>query len=1110
MAQTYRLMAWPPTADMMRAACKAGHFNAGELAYNAFLESMEAALAASPQPAGEPILTDADIERVTGWQPGLMANEWGSGLNEAVRALARAAEQAGRAAGAVSQPPEFVQGAPTARTALCDKGEAFREWQQHPAYPDTPDAMTHFDAGFMACKLSSHARESAAATPTEPSLDPAPPNSLPPWSVCARIIHNATFRKRAAAGLEGSVLDLPPTTPEPTELHRFIHEYDDADPYRSAWFMHRLELLLNEVRSTPPAPPVAPVQPINRVLQWPKADRVERRDDMSPDGKLTLMLQRDGDVVVSIVKGYSDDMERFETADVEFCAGGGGGGRSMKTREALVALMVAMESDNEERPISAPTPCAPPAPPVQPAVQARPRVTPDEAPALMAEAVAAPGKPVSLATAARESAAATSASRAAADEPLLPIPPKAMNAVIGAGAVLSSIKQIDSPEGAAKLEALRDVVESLVREFALANLAARRTRQEGALRDWFNSTPHDMGKAECDSLVSCLSGALLDVEDVPVVDRTRTVPELIEDAIRTAFKVGSHWKEHGHLSPTLRGRLVAVSDAIDALLSASPAKDPSEERAAFQAWLTTQSFDIYAPEEVGFRVWSHLRAAVAAPSSVPGDPPMETPEPIPTGIYFSPLADNFYDEKRGQGNEFYRKWFPRRAEFPRSDPPAISGGRAKAAQQALENAAATPAALPAAGDALAGERLNDWAIRADSELERFRAAAKVPPEPRFQWTCARGCGPCGVKRGEFKYEVTEDAEGNELSSKSTPVLVSSCCGDDLMMWDDKAGEHIDIAATSVQAPAAPAPQPDELQRLAEGEPSATERKLRLILCTQVAGALAYLDDGEMQDNRVPPFIDFLRDTPADIHNKMLERARARIQVQPVMQDIDTAPLDRDIFVFNGYYGWYRTRAQSLGGLVVWPLYGLSGKRGGVWYPVPSRWMELPPTPEGVEALPCTVAACVDAGPMDAIADRASPAPQPETEIPGPAPQADDEQRVQAIDRHLDGWKSATFSWQGDPDPAVEARNQQSAAQRHAAECLRRIRLEFATPAPQAPQSDTLEASTQDDENLVGLALADALDSGHLAPMAFARLAADARKWRAAARLPLQGKDASDE
>ena len=78
------------------------------------------------------------------------------------------------------------------------------------------------------------------------ALESAPENSLPAWSECNLIIQNDDFRKRAEAGLEGQVLDTPRTTPVPTELHRFIHEYDDADPYRSAWFLHRLECVLKE------------------------------------------------------------------------------------------------------------------------------------------------------------------------------------------------------------------------------------------------------------------------------------------------------------------------------------------------------------------------------------------------------------------------------------------------------------------------------------------------------------------------------------------------------------------------------------------------------------------------------------------------------------------------------------------------------------------------------------------------------------------------------------------------------------------------------------------------------------------------------------------------
>lgn len=84
------------------------------------------------------------------------------------------------------------------------------------------------------------------------ALDAAPSNSLPTWSECNRIIENDEFRKRAEAGLEGQVLDTPRTTPVPTALHRFIHEYDDADSYRSAWFMHRLEQVLNEVTHPQP------------------------------------------------------------------------------------------------------------------------------------------------------------------------------------------------------------------------------------------------------------------------------------------------------------------------------------------------------------------------------------------------------------------------------------------------------------------------------------------------------------------------------------------------------------------------------------------------------------------------------------------------------------------------------------------------------------------------------------------------------------------------------------------------------------------------------------------------------------------------------------------
>ena len=80
----------------------------------------------------------------------------------------------------------------------------------------------------------------------ETNREEAPPNSLPNWSECALRVENSDFiEKRVAGGGYGAE----PDSLLASELHRFIYEYDDADPYRSAWFMHRLEKLLDETRA---------------------------------------------------------------------------------------------------------------------------------------------------------------------------------------------------------------------------------------------------------------------------------------------------------------------------------------------------------------------------------------------------------------------------------------------------------------------------------------------------------------------------------------------------------------------------------------------------------------------------------------------------------------------------------------------------------------------------------------------------------------------------------------------------------------------------------------------------------------------------------------------
>ncbi len=74
----------------------------------------------------------------------------------------------------------------------------------------------------------------------------------------------------------------------------------------------------------------------------------ERREDMSPEGRLRLLIQEDGDIIVQIcgVDPYGEP----QYAKVEFCAPGSGGGRSPATMNALRALILAMENDNKDRP----------------------------------------------------------------------------------------------------------------------------------------------------------------------------------------------------------------------------------------------------------------------------------------------------------------------------------------------------------------------------------------------------------------------------------------------------------------------------------------------------------------------------------------------------------------------------------------------------------------------------------------------------------------------------------------------------------------------------------------------------------------------------------------
>ena len=76
--------------------------------------------------------------------------------------------------------------------------------------------------------------------------------------------------------------------------------------------------------------------------------RVSRNEDMSVGGKLVLIQQNDGDVIVCIQPDSEDrDYEGSPFGvSVEFCSTGIGGGRSPRTLKALKQLIKAIDLDN--------------------------------------------------------------------------------------------------------------------------------------------------------------------------------------------------------------------------------------------------------------------------------------------------------------------------------------------------------------------------------------------------------------------------------------------------------------------------------------------------------------------------------------------------------------------------------------------------------------------------------------------------------------------------------------------------------------------------------------------------------------------------------------------
>jgi hypothetical protein len=130
-------------------------------------------------------------------------------------------------------------------SAICSGEE--RWTMSIPARPDHDSDLVIASALGAAMKLI---KEALAQPEQEPvAQEVAPPNNLPRWDECALRVRNSDF---LAARVATRGYGPEPDSLTANALHRFIYEYDDEAPYASAWFLHRLEQVINELAPHPP------------------------------------------------------------------------------------------------------------------------------------------------------------------------------------------------------------------------------------------------------------------------------------------------------------------------------------------------------------------------------------------------------------------------------------------------------------------------------------------------------------------------------------------------------------------------------------------------------------------------------------------------------------------------------------------------------------------------------------------------------------------------------------------------------------------------------------------------------------------------------------------
>ena len=158
--------------------------------------------------------------------------------------------------------------------------------------------------------------------------------------------------------------------------------------------------------------------------------------------------------------------------------------------------------------------------------------------------------------------------------------------------------------------------------------------------------------------------------------------------------------------------------------------------------------------------------------------------------------------------------------------------------------------------------------------------ASVVPQERFDFVLAacREAQEIASSRGWALNEIatasTTDAKARRIATNALIAAAPQCPQPQI----SSIGSESNIPVSARVIPKGSGAVTYHSQPQAEPSPE-VERKLRRLLAIRVAGAALYGDDGELQDNSVRPFIDFLRDSPDEISAKLMERSYAALSAE---------------------------------------------------------------------------------------------------------------------------------------------------------------------------------------------------------------------------------------